>query len=232
MIIYPAYWNSSCTGALVHWLVHWCNGWATVPVLVWLHWSQQWHRIYQQPMCQCAESGHESHGHCISHAANMLPFSSSRPSRTSKNTMSHICVLVYMILVHTTCFEDKETACFFGRAALFVQPILNGSKHTACRGWGWKISLKPEDLRNGWLAANILFSWKWDDNEWWSEFGFSTAWWIQLLFLQMGVSWGFHKWGYPQSSSILFEDFPNFPIRKPSSYGATTMYGNLDMYGI
>ena len=73
-------------------------------------------------------------------------------------TLCRTFVFWYMILVHTTCFEDKETACFFGRAALFVQPILNGSKHTACRGWGWKISLKPEDLRNGWLAANILFS--------------------------------------------------------------------------
>jgi hypothetical protein len=84
-----------------------------------------------------------------------------------------------------------------------------GSKHTACRGWGWKISLRPEDLRNGWLAANILLSWKWDDNEWWSEFGefgFSTAWWIQLLFLQMGV---FINGGTPSHHPFYLRIFPS-----------------------
>ena len=149
----------------MHWLVHWCNGWATVFVFssgcievssgtgftLWLcqnsYWK--WPFIVDFPM----KHGGSFHSYVTNYqrvpTANVpmcrirtwiswplhitcckkkRPFSSSRPSRTSKNTRSHICVLVYTILVHTTCFEEKEIVFFFGRAALFAQPLLRWSQ--------------------------------------------------------------------------------------------------------
>ena len=127
LVKYVKYDNLPCIlktpVALVHWCTGWCtgaNGWATVSCFSsgcievssgTGFTNSQCANVQNQDMNLMAIAYHMLLTCCLS----------ARHARAGHlKTLCRTFVFWYIwFLFTTTCFEDKETACFFGRAALF-----------------------------------------------------------------------------------------------------------------